>query len=113
MENPNVDIIFHPTGRVIQKREPYKVNMEELIRAAKRTKTVLEIDAYPNRLDLKDEYIRKVIEAGVKLSIDSDAHNTSHFQYLNLGIGQARRGWAKASDVINTRSWQEMLKLLK
>ncbi|OHB22912.1 MAG: DNA polymerase III [Parcubacteria group bacterium RIFCSPLOWO2_02_FULL_40_12] len=113
MENPNVDIIFHPTGRVIQKREAYKVDMNELIKVAKRTKTVLEIDAFPNRLDLKDEYIRKAVQAGIKLSIDSDAHNILHFQYLELGIAQARRGWTESKDIINTRSWEEMLKLLK
>ena len=113
MENPNVDIIFHPTGRIIQKREAYKVDIEAVIKAAKRTKTVLEIDAYPNRLDLKDEYIRKAVAAGVKLSIDSDAHSISHFQYLELGVAQARRGWAEKKDVINTRPWPEMLKLLK
>ena len=113
MENSNVDIIFHPTGRVIQKREAYKVDMNELIKAAKRTKTILEIDAYPSRLDLKDEYIRKAVQAGVKLSIDSDAHNILHFQYLEMGIAQARRGWAEKNDIINTSNWQEMLKLLK
>ena len=113
MENPNVDIIFHPTGRMVQKREAYKVDMDELIKAAKRTKTIMEIDAYPSRLDLKDEYIRKAVEAGVKLSIDSDAHSTIHFQYLEFGIGQARRGWAEAKDIINTRGWKEMLGLLK
>ena len=113
MENPNVDIIFHPTGRVIQKRPAYAVDVDELIKAAKRTKTVLEIDAYPSRLDLKDEYIRKAVDAGVHLSIDSDAHAMSHFQFLRYGIGQARRGWATRDDVINTRSWEQMLKLLK
>ena len=113
MENPNVDIIFHPTGRVIQKREAYKVDMDELIKTAKRTKTILEIDAYPSRLDLKDEYIRKAVQAGVKLSIDSDAHNTLHLQYLEMGIAQARRGWAQKNDIINTSNWQEMLRLLK
>lgn len=113
MENPNVDIIFHPTGRVIQKREPYKVDMEELIKAAKRTKTIMEIDAYPERLDLKDEHIRKAVESGVKLSIDSDAHDVFHFRYLELGIAQARRGWANKGDIINTRDWKEMLNLLK
>lgn len=113
MENPNVDIIFHPTGRLIQKREPYKVNMDEIIKAAERTKTVLEINAHPKRLDLKDEYIRKAVEAGVKLAIDSDAHSVTHFKFLEFGIAQARRGWAEKKDVINTRSWQETLKLLK
>ena len=113
MENPNVDIIFHPTGRLIQKREAYKVDMDDLLKTAKRTKTVMEIDAFPDRLDLKDEYSRKAVEMGVKLSIDTDAHVLVHLQYLKYGIGQARRGWAEKKDIINTRSWQEMLKLLK
>ena len=113
MENPNVDIIFHPTGRIINKREAYKVNVEELLRVAKRTGIIMEIDAFPDRLDLKDEYIRKGIEMGVKFSIDSDAHSANHFQYLEYGIAQARRGWATKSDVINTRNWEDMLKLLK
>ena len=112
-ENPNVDIIFHPTGRIIQRRDAYKVDMDALLKAAKRTKTVMEIDAYPDRSDLKDEYIRKAVEIGVKLSIDTDAHSMNHFQYLEYGIAQARRGWASKSDIINTRSWQDMLKLLK
>ena len=113
MENPNVDIIFHPTGRIIQKREAYKVNVEALIAVAKRTGTVLEINAYPDRLDLKDEYIRKAIDAGVKMSVDSDAHSTAHFQFLEYGIAQARRGWAEKKDIINAHSWQEMQKMLK
>ncbi len=113
MENPNVDIVFHPTGRIIQKREPYKVDMDQIIKVAKRTKTVLEINAYPERLDLRDEYIRKAVDAGVKLAIDSDAHSAAHFKFLELGIAQARRGWSEKKDVINTRSWGKMLKLLK
>ena len=113
MENPNVDIIFHPTGRIIKRREPYKVDMDKVIKAAKKTKTVLEIDAYPDRLDLKDEHVRKAIGEGVKLAIDSDAHSAGHFKFLEFGIAQARRGWAEQKDVINTRSWEEMLKLLK
>ena len=113
MKNKNADILFHPTGRLIQKREPYDVDVEEIIKTAKSTGTVLEIDADPHRLDLKDEYIRKAVEAGVKLAIDTDVHSKNNFYYLEFGIAQARRGWAKASDVINTRPWKEMLKLLK
>lgn len=113
MENPNVDIIFHPTGRLIQKRSAYQVDIAELIKAAKKTKTVLEVNAYPERLDLSDEHIRQAVEAGVKISIDSDAHSVSHFKYLELGVAQARRGWAEKKDVINAHGWQEMLKMLK
>ena len=113
MENRNVDIIFHPTGRVINRREPYEVDMDELIKTAQKTRTVMEVDAYPDRLDLKDEHIRKCVEAGVKMSIDSDAHSPTHFPYLEYGIAQARRGWATKSDIINTYPASEMLKFLK
>ena len=113
MKNKNADILFHPTGRLIQKRAPYDVDVEEIIKTAKATGTILEVDADPHRLDLKDEYIRKAVAAGVKLAVDTDAHSKNSFQYLGFGIGQARRGWAKKSDIINTHPWSEMLKLLK
>ena len=113
MRNPHADILFHPTGRVIQKREPYDVDMDALIKTAKETGTVLEIDAYPDRLDLKDGHIRKAVEAGVKLAIDSDAHRVNHIRFLEFGVAQARRGWAEKKDVINTRPLKEFLKCLK
>jgi DNA polymerase (family 10) len=101
MENLHADILFHPTGRVLQKREPYDVDIDAVIDAAKRTGTILEIDAYPERLDLKDEHVRKAINAGVKLAIDTDAHSVSHLDYLHFGIATARRGWATKADVVN------------
>ena len=113
MRNRHVDIIFHPTGRVLNRRAAYELDIEEIIKAAKDTGTVLEIDAYPDRLDLKDEYIRKCVAAGVKMSIDSDAHSTGHLQYLELGIAQARRGWARKSDIINAWPVDKMLSMLK
>ncbi len=113
MRNPHADILFHPTGRVIQKREPYDVDMDVVIQTARETGTVLEIDAYPDRLDLKDEHIRKAVEAGVKLVIDSDAHSVHHIRFLEFGVAQARRGWAEKKDVINTRPLKEFLKCLK
>ena len=113
MRNRHVDIIFHPTGRIIGKRAAYELDMDEIIRVAKKTGTVLEIDAYPDRSDLKDEYIRKCVEAGVKLSIDSDAHAVNHFQFLEFGLAQARRGWATKKDVINAWPLEKMLKMLK
>jgi DNA polymerase (family 10) len=112
-QNPNVDIIFHPTGRIINKREGYPVNIEKLINDAKDTGTVLEVDAHYNRLDLKDEYIRMAVQNGVKLVIDSDAHHSMHFAFLVFGIGQARRGWAKQSNILNTFSVEKMLNSLK
>lgn len=113
MENPHVDIIFHPTGRIIQKRDAYQVDMEKLLKTAKKTKTVMEIDAFPDRLDLKDEHIRMAVDSGVRLSISTDAHHISHLKYLEFGIAQARRGWAEKKDIINTRPCEKMLKLLK
>lgn len=113
MRNPHADILFHPTGRVIQKREPYDVDMDAIIKTAKETGTALEIDAYPDRLDLKDEHIRKAVEAGVRLVIDSDAHSVNHIRYLEFGVAQARRGWAEKKDVINTKPLKEFLSCLK
>jgi DNA polymerase (family 10) len=113
MENPNADILFHPTGRLVGKRSPYDIDIDEVIGTAKRTGTVLEIDAFPERMDLKDDHARKAVEAGVKLVIDSDAHHTSHFGVLHYGIAVARRGWVKKSDVINTRPLREFLGALK
>ncbi len=113
MENPNVDIIFHPTGRVINRRPAYDVNMDEIIAAAKRTGTVLEINAFPDRLDLKEEYVRKCVKEGVKLSIDTDAHAIPHLLFLEWGVGQARRGWAEKSDIVNAWPVEKMLKMLK
>ncbi len=113
MENPHLDILFHPTARLINKREPIDVDMDAIIAAAVRTGTILEIDAIPDRLDLKDEYILQAKKAGTKFAIDSDAHNRDHFGFLWYGIAQARRGWLEPKDVINTLSLQEMLKCLK
>ncbi len=113
MENPNVDILFHPTGRIIQRREPYEVDIDAVIKAAKRTGTLLEINAYPERLDLKDSDIRKAVETGVILVIDSDAHRKEHFAVLRYGIAQARRGWAEADDIANTLPLAKFLKKLK
>jgi DNA polymerase (family 10) len=113
MENPHADILFHPTGRVLQKREPYDLDIDAVIRAAKRTGTVLEIDAYPDRLDLKDEHVRKAVSAGVKLVIDSDAHSVNHLHFLHFGIATARRGWAQRSDVLNAKPLKGFLRSLK
>ena len=87
--------------------------MEEIIKIAKKTGTILEIDAYPDRSDLKDEYIRKCVEAGVKMSIDSDAHSKAHFPFLEYGIAQARRGWATKNDIINAWPVEKMSGFLK
>jgi DNA polymerase (family 10) len=114
MENPHADILFHPTTRVIGKREPIELDIDAVIAAAKRTRTVLEIDALPERLDLKDEYVRKAVEAGVRLVIDSDAHAVAHLRYPDdYGISVARRGWATKKDVLNTLPADKFLARLK
>lgn len=111
--NPSVDILFHPTGRLINKREGYPVDIEKVIDVALETGTALEIDAHYDRLDLKDEYVRMAVQKGVKLTIDSDAHHPVHFAYLVFGVAQARRGWATAEDVLNTMPAEMLLKALK
>src|SRR6266487_1362484 len=112
-KNPSVDILFHPTGRLLNKREGYLVDIERMIDIAYDTKTVLEINSNYNRLDLRDEHIRMAVQNGIKLAINSDAHHPVHFAYLLFGIGQARRGWAKKIDVINTLKVDSLLKELK
>jgi DNA polymerase (family 10) len=112
MENQNVDIIFHPTGRILGRREPYDLDIEKIIDTAKTTGTILEIDSL-ERLDLKDEHIRMAVKAGIKLCIDSDAHSPSDFSWLRMGIAQARRGWAEKKDIINACPLEKMMKMLK
>ncbi|MFB5600260.1 MAG: DNA polymerase/3'-5' exonuclease PolX [Nitrososphaeraceae archaeon] len=112
-KNPSVDIIFHPTGRIINRREGYPVDISKLVEVANETNTILEIDAHYDRLDLRDEYIKIAVEHNVKLVIDSDAHHPLHYAFLVFGIGQARRGWAKKSDILNTMSAKELLDSIK
>lgn len=113
MRNPHVDIIFHPTARLINGREAIDLDMEAVMKEAVRTGTVLEVDAVPERLDLRDAHVRRAVELGVKLAIDSDAHHPTHYGYLPLGLATARRGWATKEDVINTMSVENLLKWLK
>jgi DNA polymerase (family X) len=113
MENPNIDIISHPTGRLIQKRDAYEINLESILRKARETKTVLEINSFPVRLDLKDDHIRQAKEAGVKMIISTDAHQKEQINFMEFGIAQARRGWAEKKDIINTKSLDKFLKSLK
>ena len=112
ISNPHVDILFHPTGRILGKRDAYEVDMEAVIKAAKKYNVVLEVNAL-DRLDLKDEHIRLAVDAGAKLVIDSDAHAISHLSFLHYGIAQARRGWAKKTDVINAWPLEKMLGFIK
>ena len=113
MENENVNIIAHPTGRLINKRPAYDMNFEKVFSKAKETKTLMEINSFPDRLDLKDVHARAAIKIGVKLVISTDAHNTDHLQFIRLGIATARRGWAEKKDVVNTFPLKKFLKTIK
>ena len=110
IRNPHVDIVAHPTGRVIGEREGADLDMEPIFRAAAETGTALEVNAYPKRLDLRDVHVRRAIEMGVKLAISSDAHDANSFAVLPFGVATARRGWATAADVINTWPVEEVLR---
>ncbi|MDY6876335.1 MAG: DNA polymerase/3'-5' exonuclease PolX [Chloroflexota bacterium] len=110
IRNPYVDIITHPTGRLIGEREGADLDLEAVFRAAAETGTALEINAHPRRLDLCDVHVRRAVELGVKLAINSDAHEINGFVVLPFGVATARRGWAEPADVINTWSVRRLLK---
>lgn len=103
LESPHVDIIAHPTCRLIGEREPVAVDMEAVFQAAAKYKKALEINAMPSRLDLKDIYVRRACELGVSLALGTDSHSSAHFQLMRFGVNVARRGWCTAGNVINTR----------
>jgi len=113
MKNPNIDIISHPTGRLINRREEYQLDFDRILKVAKETGTILEINSSPDRLDLKDLYIRQAKEFGVKMIINTDAHKINQLSQMNYGVSQARRGWAEKEDIINTKPVKELLNYLK
>lgn len=113
MENEHVDIIAHPTGRLINERPAYELDFDKILEKSKDTKTVLEINAYPERMDLKDVHARAAIKHGVKLSIGTDSHDACQLRNYKLGIAIARRGWAEKKDIINSYSVKDMVKFLK
>jgi DNA polymerase (family 10) len=113
MESPYVDVIGHPTNRRIGKRQPALIDVERVIEKALETGTFLEINSQPDRLDLTDVHARAAREAGLKLVIDSDGHQIGALDYVELGVGQARRAWLTKDDVVNTRTWKQIEKLRK
>jgi len=113
MENPHVDVVAHPTGRLLGQRESYSVNVERLVEAARRTGTVLEINAGPQRLDLRDTQARMAQERGVKLAINTDAHTRYQLRYMEFGVGTARRGWVEKKNVINTLPLNDLRAFLR
>ena len=112
MESPYFTILAHPSGRLIESREPYDVDMLKIVRKAKARGIALELNAHPERLDLTDTHCRMAKEEGVLVAISSDAHTTLDLENLRFGVGQARRGWLEKTDVLNTRSLSELRKLI-
>lgn len=113
MENRYVHMIAHPQGRLLGKREPYALNMEKVLRTARKTQTFLEINAYPERLDLYDIYCRKAKKLGILIGIGTDAHTLNQIENLYLGVAVARRGWLERRDLLNTLSYNELIKTLR
>jgi len=112
MEHPAFTILAHPTGRLIGLREPYAIDMEQIISAAKARGCILELNAQPDRLDLNDIYCKMAKEAGVPIAISTDAHSTTQLEYMRFGIWQARRGWLEKADVVNTLELDALTKKL-
>jgi DNA polymerase (family 10) len=113
LENRHVSILAHPTGRLIDEREPYDIDMDIVISTARKAGCYLEINAQPDRLDLNDLHAHAAKLAGVRLAVSTDAHSVDAFQCMRFGIDQARRAWLTANDVLNTRPLAELRKLLK
>ena len=113
MENPHVDMIGHLTARKINIRGPADVSIERVVEKAVETGTFLEINSQPNRLDLRDAHARMAGEAGVKIAVNTDAHQLSALQHMEMGVAQARRAWLTKADVLNTRTWAQIQKLKK
>lgn len=113
MENPNVDIISHPTGRILKRRDEYQIDFDKILRKAKETGTILEINSYPERLDLNDQNIRRAKEIGVKMAINTDSHHRDQMRFIEFGIAQSRRGWAEKEDIVNTQPLEKLLKFFK
>jgi len=112
VENPNVNIIAHPTGRLIGKREAYEVDMDKIIDACKANSKILELNACPERLDLSDVNCRKAKEKGVKIAISTDAHMDIHLDWMKFGVATAGRGWIESKDVVNSQSLSTLMKTL-
>jgi DNA polymerase (family 10) len=113
IENPYTQIVAHPTGRLLLRREAYAYDMEKILDAAKKNSVAMECNAYPDRLDLNDVYLRMAKERGVKIVISTDAHSIKHLSFMNYGIATARRGWIEKADVINTLPLDKLLSVLR
>jgi len=112
-ENPYVNVIGHPTARLIGRRQPIEFDLDEVFAAAARTGTALEVNSYPDRLDLKDEHILWARRHGVKFAIDTDSHSTVHLAFMRFGVGTAQRGWLTKDDVITAWPLSKLRKFVE
>jgi DNA polymerase (family 10) len=113
IENPNTSIIGHPTGRIQLRRDAYAFNMTAVLTAAAKHKVAMELNSYPDRLDLNDVHLRHAKQQGVKTVINTDSHHTSHMEKIRYGILQGRRAWLTKDDVLNTLPAQKFAKAMK
>jgi len=113
MDNPHFHILGHPTGRLIQERDPYELDIEKILQGARERGCFVEPNAHPDRLDLTDRHCKMAKDLGVKVAVSTDAHSTTDLDFMRFGVYQARRGWLEKQDVINTRPWKDLKQLLK
>jgi DNA polymerase (family 10) len=113
LSHPAVDILAHPTGRQLNKRQPVDIDLEDVFRAAKEHDVAVELDAQPQRLDLNDIHLYRARELGMKIVIDSDAHSVEHLRFMRYGVDQARRGWIEKAHVLNTLPWSDFQRWLR
>jgi DNA polymerase (family 10) len=112
MDNEHVDVIAHPTGRILLERSSYSLDFQKVIEKSLETDTILEMDVHPNRFDLSDEMAYQAIKSRCKISVDTDSHSPRELEYMKIGISQARRAWAEKKDVLNTLSYKELLRFI-
>lgn len=113
IENPNTSVIGHPTGRLLLRRDAFQLDMDAALKAAAKHKVAMELNAYPDRLDLCDRHLRLAKQHGVKIVINTDSHHTSHMEKIKYGVLQARRAWLTKEDVLNTRSPEQFARAMK
>ena len=113
VENPNTSLIGHPTGRMLLRRDAYAFDIDAVLKAAARKKVAMELNSYPDRLDLNDRHLRLAKQHGVKIVINTDSHHTSHLDKIRFGILQARRAWLTKQDVLNTLPLPKFAKAIK
>ena len=111
LAHPAVNVLAHPTGRLLNEREPFAIDLEQIFYAAKRNEVAIELNAQPDRLDLNDVHLLRARELGVKIAINTDAHNAEQLRFMQYGIDQARRGWLQKADVLNTMTCRDAREL--